>query len=263
MQYRSKTRAGFTLIELLVVIAIIAILAAILFPVFAQAREKARQSSCLSNMKQLGLGLLMYVQDYDQRSPHGWADDCGFTVPSGWPYWHWGCGPEVSWRWMISPYVKNGGLYTCPTYEQPDEPLWRYIRDEVQGKIHRSYALNYSMAHWWCPGNKLDNCIRPASSIMITESREWNADWAMGMVSGRAWFDGSKGIMTTHSGTSNFTFYDGHAKAMRLKATFGNLNYCETCVPADDQLWAWWNGGDWEHPSWLRNQIANMAPEYQ
>jgi len=65
-----RPRFGFTLIELLVVIAIIAILAAILFPVFAQAREKARQASCLSNMKQIGLGMTMYVQDYDETFPH-------------------------------------------------------------------------------------------------------------------------------------------------------------------------------------------------
>ena len=259
----SRRQGAFTLIELLVVIAIIGILASMLFPVFAQAREKARAISCISNMRQLGMAVSMYVQDYDQRGPHGWADDCGFTVPPGWNYWGGGCGPEVSWRWMISPYIKNGGIFTCPTFEYPDEPLWRYIRDEVETKIHRSYALNYSMAHWWCPGSKMDNCVRPASSILITESREWNADWRMDMVGGRAWFDGSKGIMTTHSGVSNLTFYDGHTKAMRLKATFGNLNYCETCTPSDDQLWAWWNGGDWEHPSWLRNQIANMAAEYQ
>src|SRR6195952_4329380 len=86
-------RRAFTLIELLVVIAIIAILAAILFPVFAQAREKARQTSCLSNMKQLSLGLLMYVQDYDETWPRN--DDCvnGGTAPiPGAPSTAIGCG---------------------------------------------------------------------------------------------------------------------------------------------------------------------------
>jgi prepilin-type N-terminal cleavage/methylation domain-containing protein/prepilin-type processing-associated H-X9-DG protein len=94
-------RAGFTLIELLVVIAIIAILAAILFPVFARAREKARQASCCSNTKQLGLGFIMYVQDYDQRFP---------------PQHDWGTsGSYRHWVDEIYPYVKNAQLYSCPS----------------------------------------------------------------------------------------------------------------------------------------------------
>src|SRR5687767_12887888 len=101
-------RRGFTLIELLVVIAIIAILAAILFPVFAQAREKARQSSCLSNMKQIGTGLMMYVQDYDEMTPA----DTRLPVPAG--------GPplpppaQVTWSMAtIQPYLKNIGILKC------------------------------------------------------------------------------------------------------------------------------------------------------
>ena len=97
-------RRGFTLIELLVVIAIIAILAAILFPVFARAREKARQSSCLSNLKQLGLGLLMYSQDYDERLPasYQWV-----TEPNQWPLF--------SWRHAMLPYIKNSQIHVCPS----------------------------------------------------------------------------------------------------------------------------------------------------
>ncbi len=101
----SLHRKGFTLIELLVVIAIIAILAAILFPVFAQARDKARQAACLSNTKQLGLGIAQYIQDYDEALPMGgyrWA-----ATPSG----------EVQSRWYrdVFPYVKNVGVFTCPS----------------------------------------------------------------------------------------------------------------------------------------------------
>src|ERR1700735_2297769 len=90
------TRRGFTLIELLVVIAIIAILAAILFPVFAQAREKARQTSCLSNMKHLALANLMYVQDYDEAF-------CNEGEPDAQDNWGW----QYTWQFEVQPYMKN------------------------------------------------------------------------------------------------------------------------------------------------------------
>jgi len=102
---RSRTASGFTLIELLVVIAIIAILAAILFPVFAQAREKARQTSCLSNTKQIGLGLTMYVQDADEMFPTAYYYKDNAGQPGG--YFHWTA--------LIMPYVKNESMYVCPS----------------------------------------------------------------------------------------------------------------------------------------------------
>ena len=98
-----RRTAGFTLIELLVVIAIIAILAAILFPVFAKAREKARQSSCLSNVKQIMLGVMQYSQDYDEMLPIGYSGGAGFPLnwndPSG----------------RVSPYIKNSQIWVCPS----------------------------------------------------------------------------------------------------------------------------------------------------
>lgn len=99
------TKKGFTLIELLVVIAIIAILAAILFPVFAKAREKARQASCLSNEKQIGLGLMMYMQDYDETYPMAYYYQNNATSANGY----------VHWSGMISPYVKSNNIWVCPS----------------------------------------------------------------------------------------------------------------------------------------------------
>ncbi|RYX85174.1 DUF1559 domain-containing protein [bacterium] len=110
-------KKGFTLIELLVVIAIIAILAAILFPVFARARENARRASCQSNLKQIGLGIMQYIQDYDEKYPI--TGDIGATSPvkggyqvNGYndPSWNYG-----TWRYIIQPYVKSVQLFVCPS----------------------------------------------------------------------------------------------------------------------------------------------------
>src|SRR5262249_50337883 len=116
--YSKKSSHAFTLIELLVVIAIIAILAAILFPVFAQAREAARKTSCLSNTKQLGLAIMQYVQDYDETYPMnewngstiGVADN---DTRSG-NYFS-----LVTWMWQIMPYTKNRQIFVCPSDTNP------------------------------------------------------------------------------------------------------------------------------------------------
>ncbi len=101
-----KQSRGFTLIELLVVIAIIAILAAILFPVFARAQAKARSISCLSNQKQIGLGLMMYSQDYDETFPSSYYYRNGATSANGY----------IHWTGVVMPYVKNAGVFVCPEH---------------------------------------------------------------------------------------------------------------------------------------------------
>ena len=106
-----RRKHGFTLIELLVVIAIIAILAAILFPVFAQAREKARQASCLSNCKQIGLAVNIYAQDYDETLPNAgpvWPQNAKIPIFNA--GYGWGM-----WVVLLDPYIKNRGVWACPS----------------------------------------------------------------------------------------------------------------------------------------------------
>lgn len=108
-------RKAFTLIELLVVIAIIAILAAILFPVFARARENARRASCQSNLKQIGLGILQYAQDYDEKMPRAYY---GYPDTSGTP-----AGNDIigDYKWMdvVQPYAKSVQVFNCPATRSP------------------------------------------------------------------------------------------------------------------------------------------------
>jgi prepilin-type N-terminal cleavage/methylation domain-containing protein/prepilin-type processing-associated H-X9-DG protein len=128
--------SGFTLIELLVVIAIIAILAAILFPVFAQAREKARSTSCLSNQKQIALAISMYAQDYDETFPYPY-----FQGP-----------PELWWQDMVNPYIKTGnkgGIMTCPS--APSAGF--------------AYSMNEAMG-----GKSLASASRPAETVLTADA---------------------------------------------------------------------------------------------
>ena len=118
IRHPSNSASAFTLIELLVVIAIIAILVAILFPVFAQAREKARQAACMSNLKQIGTAFAMYVQDYDERLPD--RRDLKLTLPGGWKPWtSWPTSdPRAAWAAIVlDPYVKNIGIWSCPSVQ--------------------------------------------------------------------------------------------------------------------------------------------------
>ncbi|MDF2440853.1 MAG: hypothetical protein JWN98_1837 [Abditibacteriota bacterium] len=167
-----QRRRGFTLIELLVVIAIIAILAAILFPVFARARENARRTSCLSNQKQIGLGLMMYAQDNDEALPTG----CN----SG------GNG----WASAVAPYIKSTQIYTCPSDS---------TNRGIAARPHTiSYAYNLSIprgANGYGGGGKLAAFNAPAKTIAISEVE--NAAWNINTDSttcGNSWSPTGNGL---------------------------------------------------------------------
>jgi prepilin-type N-terminal cleavage/methylation domain-containing protein/prepilin-type processing-associated H-X9-DG protein len=134
--FTSRQCEAFTLIELLVVIAIIAILAAILFPVFAQAREKARQTSCASNMKQLGLGIIQYTQDYDETYPVAVDGNCQWSNCST-------TDPTSHWEQKVLPYIKAIGVFGCP-----DDPGAGAVDQANSWKgVVESYAVNGNIGY--------------------------------------------------------------------------------------------------------------------
>jgi len=174
-----RRRNGFTLIELLVVVAIIAILAAILMPVFSKARAKARQTSCLSNLKQLGLGYAMYSQDYDERFPSAYAG------PAGWI----GAIDPVTYQVDIKggglyPYVKNEGIFVCPSG-----------RSTINVSYEQNALLNGSPLSW---------LQVPADTILSQEAQDLITYTGAG--------DINTLNATKHVGGSQFLFGDGHAK---------------------------------------------------
>jgi prepilin-type N-terminal cleavage/methylation domain-containing protein/prepilin-type processing-associated H-X9-DG protein len=153
----SNTRKGFTLIELLVVIAIIAILAAILFPVFAKAREKARQTSCASNMKQLALGFAMYVQDYDEKFPSGTVGaNANGTVDN------------TGWASQIFGEVKSTGVYKCPDDSTAN------VTDATSGQV--AYPISYGANSNVGGSASLAQFIAASSTVLIFEVSGVNGD---------------------------------------------------------------------------------------
>jgi prepilin-type N-terminal cleavage/methylation domain-containing protein/prepilin-type processing-associated H-X9-DG protein len=194
----ARSRAGFTLIELLVVIAIIAILAAILFPVFAKAREKARQTSCLSNVKQLGLGQLMYIQDYDEMTPVHRCGDSGHA----WLY----CTHEC-----ILPYVKNVQIFRCPS---------RSPQGATDSRILRPAApRDQGEGLWYWDNMDLDYRAlaliqQPSQKTMIGDSDGVGyAAWRAVGDTYRYYF--ASRVQDPHNEGLNVCFYDGHGKWMK------------------------------------------------
>ena len=211
-------RRGFTLIELLVVIAIIAILAAILFPVFARAREKARQASCQSNLKQLALGVLMYMQDYDQRGPTagsqnrtnaaGNFDGCG-GQKCGWAQYYPVSDAHrrnrLAFAWQIYPYVKNNQLFYCPSFDEvvyfPGISYWT-------ANVRRGQTNT-----WIRPGD--DDIYPPAEvGIIFDPVNSLTVGNTIGAtVASCGGATANEQPRRTHNMQGNVAFLDGHVKS--------------------------------------------------
>jgi len=214
---------GFTLIELLVVIAIIAILAAILFPVFAQAREKARQSSCLSNLKQFGTAVRMYTDDYDQTLP-----PVRVTTSDG---IYGGNTATLSAMDLVYPYVKNYKLYDCPSvnrdsrYVAPKDRWAQWMRDAPPVS---SYIMPIWMTSWanntFLLGSSETQLEVPAQTVSIADGGYWwfvvDGAWNTGITVSTTkpiTLVGTGGgtIIARHNDGANVGFWDGHAGYMK------------------------------------------------
>jgi prepilin-type N-terminal cleavage/methylation domain-containing protein/prepilin-type processing-associated H-X9-DG protein len=222
-----SVRSGFTLIELLVVIAIIAILAAILFPVFAQARDKARQTSCLSNMKQMGLACMSYASDYDEALPTWSAYYAAYysTNPGSEKF------PDASqWYWygQIQPYVKSGnpvsndfsGVWRCPSGE----------RENNINSYGYTMGVSYDSdpTHWqsyrWIGVADVDStaeCILigdGGSGGRLGRSYDYQGYYEHFVANPRDLY--TRDAPYRHLGGANYTFADGHAKWLKAEIPY-------------------------------------------
>jgi prepilin-type N-terminal cleavage/methylation domain-containing protein/prepilin-type processing-associated H-X9-DG protein len=237
---RRNHRSGFTLIELLVVIAIIAILAAILFPVFAQAREKARQSACISNVKQMGLAAVMYAQDYDEIYPGMWQWNPG-GIQAHSPYLYPpGFDLKVAEQvCQTCPYVKNAQVYSCPS-RGGNIYSYGYAYPTMWG----GYPLIPNSAYGFPTGPSMADFSHPADTVMIMDSGKWAGDDVCNALT----WEGIHNIgcgnnpgynypyvyqpltnqwsapLPLHNETTTVAFVDGHVKSIRPEAMVSPVN---------------------------------------
>lgn len=249
-----QRRPGFTLIELLVVIAIIAILAAILFPVFAQARSKAREASCQSGMKQIGLGIMMYAQDYDETLPGNtplntngltdarWpapattAHSAGFSEPLGWmqPYDPANPGTYRIWARDIQPYIKNTAVFRCPQSKPRSSdgscaPGGGTCETTVAGQVGNGNVLLNGIA----ASRALAAIPAPADIIFAHEVRNFNRvaqEKPRGVLVGSAvlYTGFTNGYYDSlHTDGANLLFCDGHVKWQKR----GDIRFAQFGAP--------------------------------
>ena len=218
-------KRGFTLIELLVVIAIIAILAAILFPVFARAREKARQTSCLNNVKQMALACQMYSQDYDETVAPCYISGAPSVCNTWWEF--------------LDPYIKNQQVFDCPSGHWPSPPAHPNYPHACGSRI--DYGMNSDCATYGSRTRTLAQVQYPAETIIMFDG-EWTRDpTSSDHYCSNAWdmhysYHPSRFIPDRHNGGANLAYVDGHAKFHTIQrdpnSTYvGPVPYC--LVPTD------------------------------
>ncbi len=203
------SRRGFTLIELIVVIAIIAILAAILFPAFAKAREKARQISCASNMRQLGLAFMQYTQDNDEGLPNVFccADGVGnklggWVVYNNFPVNDGASAFDVT-QGSIYPYVKSRQIFICPDDSEGQRDGDSYAVNSCTENDHAGAGTPY-------PGKTLAAFDSPSSLMLLGEEAQSDPNTNS---TDDAYFRIQNNFFSArHTGGSNLTFVDGHTK---------------------------------------------------
>jgi prepilin-type N-terminal cleavage/methylation domain-containing protein/prepilin-type processing-associated H-X9-DG protein len=244
-------RFGFTLIELLVVIAIIAILAAILFPVFAQAREKARQSTCVSNLKQLSTGVMMYVQDHDEMYPRSNQDvsaaDCN-AAPGG----CWSAG-LLFWQQMAQSYVKNFGIMRCSSGIRQNNPP----NSAFYGHYGSNRAIMKRRAAAEAAGansSTMAQIAAPSSTYLLFDSGSYSMDPVADVLNQRFnfWYipgtgDAkqlpSNGTMNPvelqpdyqrgrHSGGLDMAYADGHVKFLKAGELYDQATAMRNNLPS-------------------------------
>jgi prepilin-type N-terminal cleavage/methylation domain-containing protein/prepilin-type processing-associated H-X9-DG protein len=162
---------GFTLLELLIVVAIIGLLAAILFPVFARVRENARRGRCQSNLKQIGLGIQMYTQDYDDRYPQASYKDTSYSgvdnpPPGGWVSDYSRGLQQVAWHNLIEPYTKNSQIFICPS--TPKLTVKNGIKNLAEGQVGINLALIQRRNSWNdAAPNSLSRVVSPVGTYAV------------------------------------------------------------------------------------------------
>jgi len=251
-------RSGFTLIELLVVIAIIAILAAILFPVFQGARERGKMGQCVSNLRQIGICLQSYIADWNDRYPPSRfrADNSG-EAPVQKPHPHW-----RTWKEAIWPLVKNKQVWICASNEAYRSKYGPWKGMDETGLFPISYGYNSAVfeQNHSPKGTMMAELDRPSRIIYMLETRYHAPDLGPWCLVYNGWrYSEGKGFVQSHVGKkANWLFCDMHAQS---------LSVVQTCTP--HSLWGINIRGkglakDWSQQAWWDAivQENRMAPEY-
>lgn len=234
MQKTHANYRGFTLIELLVVIAIISILAAILFPVFARARENARKASCLSNLKQMGLAWMMYAQDYDEKAVKSGTQDMSLDGTILWDGFHdFNGGTSDATQSPMYPYMKNVQFTGCPSANNVEPDVWgttNYGYNVIYIGGYGGYVESWATDVTKLPGATLApismaGIARPSETVLFGDSGSYSADsdsvtrypWLFPPSFKDVWQEDAHAL---HNDMSNVVFVDGHAKSVKIYTSF-------------------------------------------